>query len=395
MNGKRRVTVFTGTRAEYALLKSVIRGLMLCENCEARTLVSGAHLSEAYGHTVDEIVADGIPVDFTVDILSEDNSAQGVCESTGKGIASFGKIFSQHTPDLLVVLGDRFETFAAAVAAHLMRIPVAHLYGGETTEGAMDEAFRHSITKMSHLHFTSCKEYRERVIQLGEAPERVWDVGSLGVENILSTPLLPEAELRQALGLPFDMPYIVCTMHPATLEAQSPAEQVTGLCTALNNFPEYALVVTGANADSGGSEMNTILEQYVRTRAYGKFSLSLGQKRYFSALKYAACVLGNSSSGIIEAPSFRVPVIDIGARQKGRHRADVVLHCHPDAVSIKQALFTAFSESHRQRTRSSKNPFEQNGTAARIVEQIAHYPLDAILFKPFYNIPVTGTIRGS
>lgn len=380
----RKICVFTGTRAEYGLLRSVMLLLFKTPGCTLQTIISGAHLSQRHGHTVDEIIRDGLSIDEAVEILADGDSPGSVCAAMGAGLTRYAETLERLNPDILLLLGDRFEAFAMAAAATVCRIPIAHIHGGETTEGAIDEAFRHSITKMSHLHFTACEEYRRRVMQLGENPERVWNVGSLGVENVLSTPLLPESAIRAELGFAPDLPYFVCTMHPVTLEKAPSEAHVAALCAALDVFAEYGVVLTGANADPGGGEINRALQQYAAARPNSIFVMSLGQKRYFSAVKHAACVLGNSSSGILEVPSIGVPVIDIGNRQRGRHRASAVLHSDNEECAITRTLRTALSDAHREFARRAENPFDRPGTAAAIVSHVCDYPLNTLLSKHFH-----------
>lgn len=382
------ICFFTATRAEYGLLKPVMR--LVAQNADAclRLLVSGAHLDPGFGHTLDEILADGFQADERIALPPIGGSALDVAEATGSGITLYAPALQRLRPDILVLLGDRYETFAAATAAHICGIPVAHIHGGETTEGAIDEAFRHAITKMSHLHFTSCEAYRQRVIQLGEAPDRVFNVGSLGVENAKTTACYSEQESRERLGLDAGMPYIVCTMHPATLDEAPIPEQIRGLLEALDSFAKYAIIFTGANADPGGIEMNALLQDFVAKRPAHRFFMSLGQRLYFSAVRYAACVIGNSSSGIIEAPSFGVPVIDIGDRQTGRIRAASVLHCDQNMDAIAGTLATALRPDYKNSIADRPNPYEHPGTAKRIAEILLSFSARRILFKHFHDMAV-------
>lgn len=379
----RSICVFTGTRAEYSLLKPVMRGILQRADCALHTLVSGTHLSAGFGRTEEEILADGLPVTHRADILS----SASLPDAMGVALPLYSGIFKSGRPDLLLLLGDRYEAFAAATAATLCSIPIAHIHGGEATFGLMDEPFRHSITKMSHLHFTACEAYRQRVIQLGESPERVFNVGSLGVENIHNEELLDEKSLRGELGLD-DAPFFLCTFHPVTLEPGNSPRYLADFCAALEEFPEYKIVFTGANADAEGGEINAFLTRKAQENSRYRFFMSLGQRRYFSAVRAAACVAGNSSSGILEVPSLRVPVLDIGNRQAGRVRSEAVLHCAPEKDAIAAALRHALSPEHKTLVLSAVNPFDKAGTARAIVDCLARYPLEGILEKHFYDLPL-------
>jgi UDP-hydrolysing UDP-N-acetyl-D-glucosamine 2-epimerase len=334
----RTIAVFTGTRAEYGLLKSVMQGIMRHDGCSLHTIVSGSHLGAKHGQTLDEIHADGIPVHDCAEMLLSSDSPAGVSAAMGIGLIRYADILARVRPDILVLLGDRFEALAMASAATLCGVPIAHIHGGEVTEGAIDDAFRHAITKMSHLHFTSCEAHRQRVIQLGEHPDRVFNVGSLGVEAIQTLDFIPEDELRRDLQINASVPYVLCTFHPVTLEAGQEMAQLDALLQALDTFPEYVVVFTGANADPGGNRINETLVKRAACDGRYRFFMSLGQRRYLSAAKHAACVIGNSSSGIIEVPSLGVPVVDIGNRQKGRIRTESVLHCEPESRVISDSL---------------------------------------------------------
>ncbi|MDM8214595.1 UDP-N-acetylglucosamine 2-epimerase [Desulfovibrio piger] len=382
---KRRILFFTGTRAEYGLLKSVIRRVAERHDACPELLVSGSHLSASFGSTIQEIEKDAPAPLHNVDICLNDDSPKGVCNSMGLALSRYGAALEDLHPDLLVVLGDRYEAFCAVAAAAVQRIPVAHLHGGETTQGAVDEYFRHAMTKMSHLHFASCEFYRQRIIRMGEAPERVWNVGALGVENIRTIPVLPEQDVRAFLGLPAGVPYIVGTYHPVTLHAHAPEDQLSRIFKSLESFPDLHVVFTGANADAGGSHINTLLSQWADSSARAHFFLSLGVERYLNAVRYAAGVIGNSSSGILEIPSLGIPVLDIGSRQQGRERSRAVIHCEPEEAELLQALRLLLSSETRERARQEPNPYDQPNTADIIAEKIASYDLQGILIKRFYD----------
>lgn len=380
----RRIVVFTGTRAEYGLLRGLLVQLA-GRQADTHLLVSGSHLEPRYGHTVDEISGDGLAPVHLVDIALVDDTPQGVCRSMGKAVEGYGRVLGELRPDVLVILGDRYEAFCAGAAATVHRVPLAHIHGGELTRGAMDEVFRHGLTKMSHLHFASCEAYRRRIINMGEHPERVWNTGALGVENARNVPLLTEGEIRAVLDIPAGRPYLVATWHPETLDPQSGENRLAAILDALAAFPDLTTVFTGANADMGGSRINDLLRSRAATDNTLRFVTSLGLVRYLSAARYAAGVLGNSSSGVVEVPSLGVPVLDIGSRQLGRERSRAVLHCEPETHSVRQALERLLSEDCRRDARTMPNPYHKPGTAAAIADVLITHRLDGILLKEFLD----------
>ena len=391
---KKHIAVVTSTRADYGILRPLIQRLKAEEAFTTGLLVTGMHLSENFGMTVQEIERDQNPIEARLPVLEEGDSPRDISGTMANTIQQFAVHFSEHRPDLLVVLGDRYEILAVCIAAMNEGIPIVHLHGGETTEGAIDECIRHAISKMSYLHFTSTEKYRERVIQLGEAPERVFAVGALGVENVCRTQLMDEAELRAELELA-DAPYISVTFHPVTMEQGQAEKQVKELLAAMDKFSEsyrnVQYLVTKANADAGGRAINQILEEYAQSHANVKLYASLGMYRYLSSLKYCTFVLGNSSSGIIEAPSFGVPIINIGDRQKGRIQAESVINCLPDRDSILSAMDKAISSELQTVCRNVQNPYGKGDTSERITAVIKEYlQEDKIsLKKSFYDIDIT------
>lgn len=382
---KRKIAVFTGSRAEYGLMRGVVERLAADERVELHLVVSGSHLSERYGHTMDEILHDGFAPIHEADIDLEDNTPAGVCRSMGKGLAIYGRLLADLEPHLLMALGDRYESFCAVTAATLLQIPIAHLYGGAVTEGAVDDVLRHAMTKMSHLHFTSCERYRNRIIQMGENPARVWCVGSTGAENVRRLPALPEEEVRRYLGLPESVSYVVVTYHPVTLEKGEAAEEAEMLLEALSARRDLMYVFTGANADTGGNAVNERLKLRTEKDPRLRFFLSLGTERYIQAVRYSVGVVGNSSSGVGEVPSLGVPVLDIGDRQKGRERSSGVLHCPLEPQALAEALDILLSPSFRERARQARNPLEKNGSSLKIAQTVSTFPLDGILKKHFYE----------
>ena len=383
----RKICIYTSSRAEYGLLRSVIQEIKAAETLQLQILASGMHLSPEFGMTIQEIRADGFNPDETVEILLSSDTPTAICKSMGLAMIGYGEALERLKPDMVVVLGDRFETFCMAAAAQVCLVPLAHIHGGETTEGAIDEAFRHSITKMSHLHFASCEAYRQRIIQLGEAPERVFTVGALGVENIRRTALMERSELAESIGFNLEKPYFLVTFHPVTLEKDSSEGQFQSLLDALNAFPEYLVIFTKANADTDGRVINHLIDEYAEKRPERCFTgASLGVHRYLSALKYATVVLGNSSSGIIEAPCFKIPTVNIGDRQKGRIQAISILNCSPDANAIKQTIDRALSPAFQEDLSGITNPYDRPGTCSTIVESLDKVDIFGITKKTFYDV---------
>lgn len=387
----RKVCLFTSTRAEWGLLQNLAERLRSSPDARLQLLVSGTHLSEKHGRTVGEIEAAGFQVDETADILMFDDSRMGICRSMGVAIPSYAECLDRMSPGILVILGDRFEAFCAAAAAQIMAIPVAHIHGGETTEGAVDEAFRHAITKMAHLHFPTCPEYRSRVIQLGESPRNVFDVGSLGIENIRAIRPMTREELGDSIGFALDRPFFLITFHPATLERESAAFQVGQLLEALDAFPDHKQLFTMANADPEGQAINDMLvARSASDPDRSKVVSSLGLHRYLSAMHHCDVVVGNSSSGILEAPVCKVPTVNIGDRQKGRLRVPSIIDCEPDTGAIREALGRALSPAFREKIRDLVHPSDRPGTARRIAEILQTFPLEGILKKSFHDLPVPG-----
>lgn len=394
----KKICVLTATRAEYGLLKNVIIKLNAIPEYTANVAVTGMHLSPEFGLTYKEIEEDGIAIDRKISILTGEDSPCAVSKTMGQALIKFADYFEESKPDMLIVLGDRYETLAVCCAAMNSRIPIAHLYGGETTEGAVDEAIRHAITKLSFLHFTSTERYRKRVIQLGEAPDRVFCVGATGIENILSQRLMTRKELEESLrqeqpGFNLNGEYAVVTFHPVTLENGSERKQAEELLLAIHRAKDYKFIITKANADAGGMVINRMLDDFVKEEAIeqpGKVFLteSLGMIRYLSALKYSAMVIGNSSSGLTEAPSFQIPTVNIGNRQKGRLQGDTVINCEPICSDIENAMEMAKTEEFRGKCRNAVNPYGDGNTSEKIVTILKEWlEKDKIhLMKKFYDV---------
>jgi len=389
----RRICVFTGSRAEYGLLQPLMAAIQKDPQLQLQLLVSGSHLSDAHGATWRQIEADGFPIDAKVDIGIATDSAVDICRSTGLGLIGYSKAFAKLQPDLLVLLGDRYEAFAAASAAALTNLPVAHLHGGELTRGAIDDALRHAISKLSLLHFTATAEYRRRVIQLGEAPERVFNVGAIGLDGLEHRSLLTRAEVEEALGLDLGKPTLLVTYHPVTTEPGQAQGQVEELLAALDQL-QLQLILTGANADAEGNRINRRLADFAGRHPHSCRRIeSLGQQRYLSALRYVAAVVGNSSSGIIEAPSFGRPTVNIGSRQDGRLRAASVIDCAPEREAIVSAVREALSPEFVKRAKDTPNPYRQENTTKRILQVLAEAPLRT-LSKVFFDLPASRVENG-
>lgn len=385
----KRIGIMTGTRAEYGLLKPLMQEINKDNDLELYLIVSGMHLSPEFGMTYKEIEEDGFQINAKVEMLLSSDSPAGISKSIGLGVIGFADEFQRAELDMLILLGDRYEVLSAAICAMVMRIPIAHLHGGELTEGAIDEGIRHSITKMSYLHFTSTEQYRNRVIQLGENPERVFYVGALGVENIKKINLMPKEELERSIHFEIDENTVIVTYHPVTLENNTVEEQFLNLLEVLDRNPKIRMIFTKANADTNGRIVNELIDKYAAQNSERACAfMSLGQKRYLSALKYCRIVIGNSSSGIIEAPSFGKPIINIGDRQKGRICADSVINCGYTQQEIQQAMETALTKEFENKARNCRNPYEKENTAANIISVIKDYLLnDKIkLKKGFYDI---------
>ena len=365
---KTKIAVLTATRAEYGLLSPIIHELKCRDFFDVKVVVTGAHLSSEFGYTYKEIEEDGIEIDRKIEILSDADSQAAISKSMGLAMMHFAEYFGESRPDFLMVLGDRYETLAVCCAAMIACIPIVHLYGGETTEGAVDEAVRHAITKMSYYHFTSIEEYRRRVIQLGENPERVYTVGSIGVENALKMTLLSRSELENSLKFKLDSPYAIVTFHPVTLEGDTAEGQFKEILDALDEYPQMKYIFTKANADANGRVINKMIDKYVVQKENAVAFESLGVKRYLSSLKYATMVIGNSSSGLLEVPSFKIPTINIGDRQKGRLKAESVIDCEPIKQAICYAMEKAISPEFLNGLKMVENPYGDGNTSKKLVD---------------------------
>ncbi len=386
---KRNICVFTGTRADYGILSSLMTRLKDDSQIRLSIVASGMHLSNEFGLTYQLIEADGFRIDEKVETLLDADTASSVCTSMGLGMVGYQASLKRLAPDILIVLGDRFEAFTIVACALVLNLPVAHIHGGEKTTGAIDDGFRHAITKMSHLHFTCAEPYRKRVIQLGEHPDRVFNVGALGVENIKHLPLLSKDAFYSKYGIPKNRPYMLVTFHPVTLENQRAESQFNEVLSALSDerFKAYAIIITKANADACGRIINKRIDKFTHENPDRVMAFtSMGQINYLSAMKYASAVVGNSSSGILEAPSFGIPVINIGKRQNGRISPENVIHCKTQKALIVESLARAISPKFKDSLALIKSPFDKEDTAMTIKNLIKEYDLSGIVLKEFYDI---------
>ena len=389
----KKICVVTGSRAEFGLLRGLMEEIRAHDALELQVAVTGMHLSPEFGLTVDEVEQD-FHVDRRVEMLLSSDSAAGIAKSMGLGLIGFADAWQELGPDLVLLLGDRFEMFAAAAAALVARIPIAHLHGGETTEGAFDEAIRHSLTKLAQLHFVAAEEYRRRVLQLGEDPRHVHLVGGLGIDAISRMRLLDRDALEAELGMRFGARNLLVTFHPATLDDGSAAHQMRALLEALDPLTETRLIFTMPNADPEGRALIPLIEDFIGARPHARAYPSLGHLRYLSCLQFVDGVVGNSSSGLLEAPSFGIGTVNIGMRQRGRLKAASVIDCEADSAAIAAALQRLYSADFRATLPDMRNPYGEPGAARRIVAAIAETPLAGLVRKSFHDIPFEANNRG-
>jgi len=384
----RKICVVTGTRAEYGILSHLMKMIKDSDDLQLQIIATNMHLSSEFGMTYKEIETDGFTIDKKVQMLISSDTPNATVKSIGLATIGFADALEDLQPDLLLILGDRYEMLAVVLATLIYKIPVAHLHGGEVTEGAYDDAIRHAITKMSHLHFTSTEDYRKRVIQLGESPDRVFNVGALGVENVLNTPFLSKKQLEDSLNFDLGNKFIIVTYHPVTLGSDFTTEdQFKNLLKALDKYSEYKIIFTMPNSDTGGRIIIDLINNYVnndpkRSVVYH----SLGRTRYFSALKYTDAVVGNSSSGIIEAPAFGIPTLNIGDRQKGRITAPSVVQCGVTIDEIKQGIDKVLSHQQKEIAKQKVNPYMQPNTSSQILNILKEFSLDKLVNKTFFGL---------
>lgn len=381
-----KLCVVTGTRAEYGLLYWLMKEIQSDSALELQLIVTGMHLSPEFGLTYREIEKE-FRINKKIEILLSSDTPVSISKSMGLAQIGFAEAYDELKPDLIILLGDRYEIFAAASAAMIARIPIAHLHGGETTEGAFDEAMRHSITKMSHLHFTGTDEYRNRVIQLGELPEHVFNVGGMGVENIQRLQLLDKSEFEKSINFKLAAKNLLVTFHPVTLEDTTAETQFAQLLAALDKLENTHLIFTKANSDTDGRIINQMIDDYASANLHKAIAhTSLGQLRYLSALQHVDAVVGNSSSGLAEAPSFKIGTINIGDRQKGRIKAASVIDCEPNQISIGRALEKLYSPEFQAVLPEVRNPYGEGCPSNKIVEIIKKASLKKMLKKKFFDL---------
>lgn len=388
---KRKICVITGSRAEYGLLYWVMREIESTEDLELQLVVTGMHLESEFGLTYQQIEDDGFQITKKVQMFLSSDSPSGIAKSMGLGITGFGETYEILKPDIVLMLGDRFELLAAASAALIAALPIAHIHGGEVTEGAFDEAIRHSITKMSHLHFTSTDSYRRRVIQLGENPDRVFNMGAPGLDNVERLNFLNQKALEESIGMILGPRSLMVTWHPVTLEPGETEKGFQALLDVLNRMEGVQVLFTKSNADTGGRVTNQMIDNYVLEHPGTSVAhTNLGQLVYLSAMKYVDGVVGNSSSGIIEAPSFETATLNIGNRQRGRVRANSIIDCDPNVTSITSGLLKLFDVKFQSSLKNVINPHGAGNVAGNIVRVLRRHSLTDIVKKSFYDVPGFG-----
>lgn len=384
----RKICIVTGSRAEYGLLSRLMHLIKVDPELTLQIIATNMHLSPEFGLTYKEIEKDGFKINKKVEMLLSSDTANATTKSVGLATIGFADAYEDLKPDLLIVLGDRYEILAAVTAALFYKIPVAHLHGGEITEGAYDDAIRHAITKMSHLHFTSTNEYRNRVIQLGEEPNNVFNVGAIGIDNIKHSKFIPKQQLEESLNFEFGNKCVLVTFHPVTLEMKTAKYQISNLLHVLQSITDLRIIFTYPNSDTDGRIIIQMINQFVEDNINrATLFVSLGQLRYFSALQYVNAVIGNSSSGLIEVPSFNIPTLNIGNRQKGRLKSDSVIDCEPTIEDINEKLFFVLSSEFKNSCMNCLNPYQKNDTAKEILSIIKHSKLEKLFQKRFFNFP--------
>ena len=383
----KKICVLTGGRPDYGLLREAMFRIVESDELQLQLIATGMHLSAEFGDTKDQILEDGFCLDWEVESVLGSDTPSGVTKSIGLGIIGFSDAIRTLQPDCVLVLGDRYEIFSGVVASMVAGVPVAHIHGGEITQGAIDENIRHAITKMSHLHFVATEVYRNRVIQLGEQPDRVYTVGALGIDGITRLKLLDWPGLTAQLGLQDCKKNVLVTFHPETIKYGVSVIHFEEVLGALNELENTQIIFSLPNSDAEGRSLQKKIREFAKLKKNVKVFASLGQLYYLSCLKHVDCVIGNSSSGLIEAPSLRTPTINVGDRQMGRVKADSVLDCAPQKDAIQEAIRSVYSSKMRQILRDVNNPYGQGGASSAIVEILEREPLENLLRKPFFDLP--------
>ena len=384
-----KISIITGTRADYGLLYWTIKALSEDSFFTVQICVTGMHLSPEFGLTYKLIENDGFEITSKIETLLSSDSTIGISKSIGLGIISFSEEFERLKPDLILVVGDRFEILSAATAAMISKIPIAHCHGGEATEGLIDEPIRHSITKMSHIHFTSTDEYSKRVIQLGESPNSVFNVGGLGIENIKKLNLLSKIDFEKAINFKLSKINFLITFHPVTLENQTAESQFLELLKSIKSIKNSKIIFTKPNADSHGRPIIKLIDEFVTKNPKQSISfISMGQLNYLSCIQFVDVVIGNSSSGLLEVPSFNKPTINIGDRQRGRIKSKTVIQCDPNQISISKAIEFALSKKFKDILKNSSNPYDNGNSSEKIVKILKKISLENIIKKNFFNLKI-------
>ena len=387
MKNKRKICVITGTRAEFGLMYWIMKEIKDDPDCILQIICTGMHLSPEFGLTHNEIIKSGFRISKNVEIILSSDTSIGISKSIGLGLISFSEALDELKPDICLILGDRYEIFAACSSAMISRVPIAHIHGGEATEGLIDEAIRHSITKMSHLHFVSNKLYKKRVIQLGEQPKNVFNFGTPGLDNIYNLNLLSKNKFEKSINLKLSKLNFLVTYHPVTLEENTSKKQFNEILKALNHFKNAKIIFTLPNSDTFGRVVIDLINNYVQNNKSNCISFkSLGQLRYLSALKYVSAVIGNSSSGIIEVPSFKIPTINIGDRQKGRLKSDSIIDCKPISDNIIKSIKKSIGKEFISKLKKVKNIYGSGGASKKIKEKLKSVSLNGIIKKNFYDL---------
>ncbi len=384
---KRKVCVITGTRAEYGLLQGLMKEIKDSKDLELQVIVTGMHLSPEFGLTYKEIEKDGFKISKKIEMLMSSDTPIGISKSIGIGCMSFSEAFVDLKPDLIVVLGDRYEILSSVISATISRIPIAHIHGGESTEGLIDEPIRHAVTKFSHIHFAATEEYKTRILQMGEEKKNVFCTGGMGVDFIKRTILLSKKELEESMNFKFNKRNLLVSFHPVTLEIQSSKGQFTNLLKALNTLKDTNIIFTKANADTDGRIINDLIDQYISENPNNTIGFtSLGQLRYLSCMQFVDGIVGNSSSGLLEAPSFKIGTINIGDRQRGRIKATSVIDCSEHTNNIKGALSEIYTKNFKLKLEKTKNPYDKGMPSKEIVKILSSISLEDIIRKKFNSL---------